>query len=152
MNISIQGTKEAAVMQAFGAAGMFMTLTRECLNGNIPECPRAKMYRVCNAAGSSGRSASKSCSVINWDAMRKLFFSFMLSGTGGKYWRNPNRYAIRFNRAIGTVVSCPKCLLKILLATDGIGFFEEHESVSRNGKPLLTALACNNNSSGNEDG
>ncbi len=96
-------TKEAAVMQAFGAAGMFMALTSECINGNIPECPRSSMYRTCNARADG--SARKSCSVINWDAPRKIFYSFMLTGTGGKYWRQPNRFMTRFDRAIGTVVS-----------------------------------------------
>ena len=87
-------------MQAFGAVGMFITLTRECINGNIPECSSSSMYRVCHSG------SSKSCSVINWEVARKLFFSFMLAGNGGKYWRNPNRFMTRFNAAIGIVVSC----------------------------------------------
>eukprot|EP00794_Sanderia_malayensis_P006023 gene6023-6724_t len=96
------GTKEAAVMQAFGAAGMFMALTRECIKGNIAQCSSSSMYRVCNAAKSDG-STKKSCSVINWDRPRNIFYSFMSTGTGGKYWKHPNRFMQKFDRAIGIV-------------------------------------------------
>ena len=87
-------------MQAFGAVGMFLTLTQECIRGNIPDCPSGQMYRMCH-----GNGRGKSCSVINWEIPKKLFFSFMLSGNGGKYWRSPNRFMARFNTAIGVVVS-----------------------------------------------
>ena len=88
-------------MHAFGSVGMFLTLTKQCINGNIRECPADKMFRTCYGAGDS----SKSCSVINWEMPRKLFFSFMLSTNRGKYWRNPNRFMARFNSLIGIVVS-----------------------------------------------
>ena len=88
-------------MQAFGSVGMFLALTQECINGNVKECPADKMFRTCRGS----KDSSKSCSVINWETPRKLFFSFMLSGNGGKYWRNPNRFMARFNSAIGIVVS-----------------------------------------------
>lgn len=93
-------------MQAFGAVGMFLTLTNECIKGNVEECPADQMYRTCHGAG----EGTKSCSVINWEVPRKLFFSFMLSGNGGKYWRNPNRFMTRFNSAIGIVV-CDQILI-----------------------------------------
>ena len=88
-------------MQAFGSVGMFLFLTKECINGNLKQCPSNKMFRTCYGK----RDRSKSCSVINWELPRRLFFSFMLSGSGGKFWRNPNRFMTRFNSAIGIVVS-----------------------------------------------